>query len=139
MQEPQPERGLRILLVEDCAEVREALELLLRMEGAEVQVADAAGSALEIAGRHDFDVIVTDLGLPDVPGDVLIREILATATPRPRVIAITGFTEPYRARARAAGADAVLTKPFDWSALRAELTASPGAVASADGATGRAA
>lgn len=38
-----------------------------------------------------------------------------------RVVAVTGFSEPYANRAREAGADAVFTKPLDWSVLRDEL------------------
>jgi AmiR/NasT family two-component response regulator len=42
-------------------------------------------------------------------------------TSRPRVVVVTGFSEPYLRRARQAGADAVFTKPLDWSDLRDQL------------------
>ena len=113
--------GLRILLVEDADDIRDLLAFLLRTEGAEVQTARSARAALEAAAAWDFDVLLTDIGLPDVPGDRLIREILGMKTFRPRVVVMTGFSEPYLGRVRRAGADAVFTKPLEWSDLRAQL------------------
>ena len=114
-------RGLRILLVEDADEIRDALRLLLRLEGAEVVATRAAREALEQVGRRSFDVLLTDLGLPDLAGDVLIRTVVTTVRPRPRVVVVTGFGEPYLGRARAAGADVVFTKPVAGVALLGEL------------------
>jgi CheY-like chemotaxis protein len=116
--------GLRVLLVEDTPDVRDVFHLLLRADGAEVRAAASARAALEHAVSWDFDVLLTDLGLPDVAGDHLIKAILAMKNGRPRVIVVTGFGEPLAARARAAGADVVFTKPLEWSALCEELTAS---------------
>jgi CheY-like chemotaxis protein len=62
-------------------------------------------------------VLLTDIGLPDLAGDGLIREILGMKTPPPRVVAVTGFGPSYAALAQRAGADLVLLKPIDWSAL----------------------
>ena len=66
------------------------------------------------------------MGLPDIPGDILIREMLATATTRPHVVVVTGYGEPYTTRARAAGAEVVLTKPIEWTLLLRELQKSLG-------------
>ena len=112
--------GLRVLLVEDVDDIRELLALLLRAEGAEVRHARAARGALETAATWNFDVLLTDLGLPDMGGDDLIREILGMKS-RVKVVVVTGFGEPYAARARQAGAGVVFTKPLDWSLLRAQL------------------
>ncbi|HEV8643840.1 MAG TPA: response regulator [Methylomirabilota bacterium] len=113
--------GLRVLLVEDVDDIRELLAFLLRIEGAEVRAAASAQDALETAATWTFDVLLTDLGLPDVAGDRLIGEILGMKGSRLRVVVMTGFGEPYAARARQAGADVVFTKPLDWSVLRAQL------------------
>src|SRR5207244_1414845 len=113
--------GLRVLVVEDVDDVRELLGFLLRAEGAQIQTARSARAAIETAACWDFDVLLTDLGLPDVPGDHLIREILGMKFPKPRVVVMTGFGEPYLGRARRAGANFVFTKPFDWIALREQL------------------
>jgi len=111
----------RILLVEDAPDAREALETLLRAEGAEVVTTASGREALECVARTSFEVLLTDLGLPDIRGDILIREVLALTPRRPRVIAMTGHGEPYQSQAREAGADAVLTKPLEWSDLMREL------------------
>lgn len=110
----------RVLLVEDVDDIRNLLVFLLRSEGAEVRAAGSAQEALEAAATWNFDVLLTDLGLPDVTGDHLIREILGMKS-RVKVVVITGFGEPYADRARQAGADVVFTKPLDWSLLRAQL------------------
>ena len=59
---------------------------------------------------------------PDVAGDRLIRDILGMKTSRPQVVVMTGFGEPHIGLVRRAGADAVFTKPLEWSDLREQLT-----------------
>lgn len=112
---------LRVLLVEDADDVRKLLTLFIGVEGIEVVAAPTGRDALDAVSCETFDVLVTDLRLPDVPGELLIREILASVTPRPRVIVISGSDERQVARATAAGADVVLRKPFDWEQLREHL------------------
>ena len=112
--------GLRVLLVEDIDDIRELLAFLLTSEGAEVRAAGSAQRALEAAATWTFDVLLTDLGLPDLSGDQLIKEIVGMKS-GVKVVVVTGFGEPYAARARQAGADLVFTKPLDWSLLRARL------------------
>jgi CheY-like chemotaxis protein len=53
---------------------------------------------------------------------VVIRQVLATAPRRPWVVVVTGYEEPFISRARAAGADVVLTKPIAWPVLLDRLT-----------------
>ena len=113
--------GRRVLIVEDADDIRDLLVFLVRLEGAEVRSAATAGAALAAAASWEFDVLLTDLGLPDMPGDLLIKQVRAMKTPRPRVVVVTGYGEPYLGRARQAGADAVFVKPLEWSTLRAEL------------------
>ena len=117
----RPLSGVAILLVEDVPDTRDVLARLLESEGARVSSASTAREATELAAATDFDVLLTDLGLPDIPGDALIRRVLNGARRRPRVVAITGYGEPYTGRARRAGADAVLTKPVPWNLLTTAL------------------
>ena len=105
---------VKILLVEDSDDVRDAFTGLLRAEGADVVAVATGGAAVAAALGDDFDVLLTDFGLPDIPGDFLIRQILAIARRRPRVVVVTGYGEPYIGWARQAGADLVLTKPVEW-------------------------
>ena len=109
--------GLRILVIEDAADIREVFTVLLRAEGADVLPTANGREALEAVAHHQFDIILSDLGLPDVPGDVLVRQLLAITRNRTRVIVITGYGEPYLTRARQAGAEIVFTKPVEWTRI----------------------
>ena len=112
---------MRILIVEDTDEIRDLFTVLLTEEGAKVTSAANGHDAIAAAAGADFDVLLTDLGLPDIPGDFVIRAVLGRTRRRPRVIVVTGYGEPYQARALEAGADAVLTKPVSWSTLLRHL------------------
>jgi len=124
MEEARGDRKrLRVLLVEDSSDIREVFTLLLRAEGVDVVAAASGREATELAATRDFDVVLTDLGLPDIPGDVVIRRVLASARRRPRVIVVTGYDEPFVSLARQAGADVVFSKPVAWSTLARTLAA----------------
>jgi CheY-like chemotaxis protein len=110
-------RGARVLLVEDARDIRAVFTLLLEAEGAAVMATGNGREAAELASERDFDVLLTDLGLPDIPGEMVIRHVVATARRRPWVVVVTGYDEPFIGRARQAGADVVLTKPIAWSEL----------------------
>jgi CheY-like chemotaxis protein len=110
--------GLRMLVIEDVTDIRDVLVLLLRDEGADVVAAGSGREGVEIAKREQFHVVLCDLGLPDIGGDTLIREMRsATRERRVLVIATTGYGEPHVSRARDAGADAVFIKPINWPDL----------------------
>lgn len=121
---------MRILLVEDAPDIREVFTVLLRVEGADVTATGSGREAADLASRRDFDVVLSDLGLPDMSGDVLIRQILSTARHRTRVIVVTGYGEPYLSRARQAGAEVVFTKPVEWTRILQSLER-PGLAATA--------
>lgn len=113
--------GLKILLVEDESEPREALAALLATEGAKVTAASTGTEAMEMWRRQHFDVLLTDLGLPDVPGQDVIRRVRDGEKSRAIVVVVTGCDEPTLSEAWSAGADAVLLKPVDWPALLSRL------------------
>ena len=74
-------RGVSILVVEDAPDVLDVFTTLLRLEGADAVGAANGIDALAVSRRQRFDVAVVDLGLPDIPGDALIRAITAAARP----------------------------------------------------------
>ena len=122
-------RCLRILVIEDAQDIREVFTLLLRAEGVDVDSAANGREATELVAQQRFDVVLSDLGLPDIPGDVLIRELRARSGRATRVMVVTGYGEPFLTRARQAGADVVFTKPVEWSRIleyieRSDLAAS---------------
>jgi CheY-like chemotaxis protein len=121
MERETPLHGSRILLVEDAKDIREVFSLLLQAEGARVTAAGTGREAIDAATLREFDIVLTDLGLPDIPGDMVIRQVLATARRRPWVVVVTGYGEPFVGRAREAGANVVLTKPIAWAQLLARL------------------
>ena len=117
----QPLTGTSILLVEDVTDIRDVFAALLASEGAEVVAVGTALDALSRLRQRNFDVVLTDLGLPDVSGLVLIDMIVASGARRPRIVVVTGYGEPHTSEARRAGADAILTKPVAWSRLVSQL------------------
>ena len=121
MRERRESRRPRVLLVEDATDIRDVFQMLLEAEGAQVVATGSGREAAALAAREDFDVLLTDLGLPDISGEMVIRQTVRNARRRPRIVVVTGYDEPFTTRARAAGADAVLTKPVMWSSLIDEL------------------
>lgn len=122
--------GQRILVIEDAADIRDVFAVLLRAEGADVIATGSGREAADLVADNHFDVVLSDLGLPDVPGDVLIRQIVASSKGRTRVIVVTGYGEPFVSRAHQAGADVVFTKPVEWTRILDYLRR-PGLAASA--------
>ena len=114
-------RELRILLVEDHADSRRIIANLLNHSGYNVSVADCAGTALQMLNAHKFDVIVSDIGLPDGSGYALI--MLAKQCQASIIaVALTGFCAEQDIRfSREVGFDFYLTKPVDFHELRTVL------------------
>jgi two-component system, chemotaxis family, CheB/CheR fusion protein len=122
MKRERKSRRPRVLLVEDATDIRDVFQMLLEAEGAQVVATGSGVEAARLTAREEFDVLVTDLGLPDIPGEMVIRQTVRNARRRPRIVVVTGYDEPFTTRARAAGADVILTKPVMWSTLVDELT-----------------
>jgi two-component system sensor histidine kinase EvgS len=105
----------RILLVEDVALNRRLLATLLRSNGHEVVEAADGGTALGTLAENSFDLVILDLGLPDMNGfDVLARMRAKT----PVVVLTASAGEAIDARALQAGAELVLHKPVSAAELR---------------------
>jgi CheY-like chemotaxis protein/anti-sigma regulatory factor (Ser/Thr protein kinase) len=106
----------RILVVDDETDTLELLRHLLESEGAVVEVAESAVAALAHLDRASFDVLVSDLGLPEQDGFALIREVRArgrSAAALP-AIALTGYADRDSANlSRAAGFQVHIGKPVD--------------------------
>jgi two-component system CheB/CheR fusion protein len=87
-------RGLQILVIEDAPDVLGVLTMLLRIEDADVAAAGSGQEALRVFRSRHFDVVVSDLGLPDISGDVLIRAIIEAARRPINIVVITGESQP---------------------------------------------
>ena len=113
--------GVSILVVEDAPDVLGVFMMLLRLEGAHAVGAANGVEGLAASRRHPFDVAIIDLGLPDIPGEVLIRSVKAAAGRSPTVVVITGEQGASVSRARDAGASTIFVKPCDWGQVLAYL------------------
>jgi CheY-like chemotaxis protein len=112
------ESGRSILIVEDNADAREALRMLLELDGHVVEAAAEGGEALDIMWAKDPDIALVDIGLPGIDGYEVARRVRARDPRRPLLIALTGYGQPEdRRRATDAGFDSLLVKPVDPAAL----------------------
>jgi CheY-like chemotaxis protein len=112
--------GLRILLVEDHPDTAAALSQLLGAMGHRATVAGSVAEALGAADREHFDLVVSDIGLPDGDGHQLMREL----SQRHHLcgIAVSGYgMEEDRRRSLSAGFRFHLTKPISLSQLQAAI------------------
>ncbi len=102
---------LRIFIIEDHADTARGLAMYLRSSGHEVHVALDVRSARQLATEIDYDILLSDIGLPDGNGWDLLEELRAR---RPiKAIAMSGYnTEADRERSKAAGFVEHLPKPL---------------------------
>jgi DNA-binding response OmpR family regulator len=104
---------MRILLAEDHRDTAEMFRLVLEHEGHEVEVAVNVTSALKKASEQSFDLLISDLGLPDGSGLDLMRELRRRRKLLPG-IALSGYGQEQDVqRSREAGFFAHLIKPKD--------------------------
>lgn len=107
-----------ILMVEDHPDTAQVMAMLLRGMGHTVQVATTVSEAMEALEGSTFDIMVSDVGLPDGTGVDLIRQVRAIYGPEMPAIALTGFgMEEDIARTREAGFNEHLTKPVNTQKL----------------------
>jgi len=110
--------GRSILIVEDNVDARDALRMLLELDGHTVEAVEEGQQALEVARAKDPDIALVDIGLPGIDGYEIARRVRARDTRRPVLIALTGYGQPEdRRRATDAGFDDMLVKPVDPTAL----------------------
>lgn len=116
----------RILVIDDERDVRDSVARILAREGYEVRTADGGTAGLDEYRQHGAEIVITDIIMPGPHGIDVIGE-LRRLDAGVRIVAISGggnfgpngyqpgaiTTDAYLAAASKAGADAVVTKPFD--------------------------
>lgn len=124
---------LRVLVVEDNVDAAQMLRELLELSGHDVTVATTGHVGLEALRGRRVDVVLCDLGIPDMSGYEVARAIRADASLRETLlVALTGYGQPEdRRRTAEAGFDEHLTKPVDLEVLHQVL----GRLAAARGAS----
>src|SRR5262245_19012087 len=115
--------GLRILLVEDHDDTREALSLLLELDGHEVVTARDGREALSVGLKLHPDVVITDFDMPNMDGAGLARELRRAESQIGHVpiLVVTALNRSLIESAMEAGADAHITKPVDFDVLKQTL------------------
>jgi DNA-binding response OmpR family regulator len=113
-------RHIQILFVEDHEDTARVLGRILKNAGFDVSHAASLAKAREMAASRRFDLVISDLALPDGSGLDLMRSLRDSQGLRG--IALSGFgTDDDVAASMAAGFAAHLIKPVDWEQLRVEI------------------
>lgn len=129
VEEVRPGGPLRILLVEDNVNSLRVMARLLGRRGHRVATAESVEAALRVADEQgEFDLLISDLGLPDGTGLDLMRRLRSTGGPPGIALSGFGMDDDLR-RSREAGFVEHLTKPVDFLKLEAaigRIAAKPG-------------
>src|ERR1700761_979637 len=127
-----------VLVVEDERKLRDFIRSYLERAGFTVLSTGSGAEAITLAATAAPDLVVLDLGLPDVPGETVARELRAAAT-APRVLMLTAKSgEEDRVRGLELGADDYVTKPFSPRelVLRVQAVLRRGAPSASSGTAG---
>ena len=116
-----------VLVVDDNVDAAQTLAMLLESEGLKVAVAHTAREALEVGRRLSPTVLFLDIGLPDMDGHMLAREMREMAATRNScLVALTGYGQPEdRQKAKDAGFDEFMVKPASLSGMLSVISEAP--------------
>src|SRR5947209_8515037 len=113
--------ALSVLVVDDEEHVRETLAEMVGALGHSVRVADGGRAALSALDAEEFDLVFTDLSMPEMDGWEVAREV-RRRSPHTRVAVVTGYGKDASRTPPAAPADIVIGKPFDFAQIEEVLT-----------------
>ena len=112
----------RVLVVDDDRQLLRALRITLAARGYEVGTAADGATALTLASRTPPDLVIVDLGLPDMDGVAVVEGLRGWCT-APIIVLSARHTEAAKVNALDAGADDYVTKPFGMDELLARMRA----------------
>ena len=112
-------KGLEVLVVDDSEDTTEMVQHLLEIGGASVCAVTSGSEALRVAREKDFDVVLSDISMPEMDGFQFLSELRKLPGKEGlQAVALTGFGRPEDVRrAIEEGFHAHLTKPFDLQTL----------------------
>lgn len=119
----------RVLVVDDDPALVRTLRINLRARGYEVIVARDGRTALQVVAEDEPDLLVLDLGLPDLDGVSVLRRLRATNTV-PVIVLSARHSSEDKVEALDLGADDYVTKPFGVEELMARIRAASGTLPS---------
>ncbi len=112
----------KILVVDDDEEILSILRDMIQLKGHRVHVASEGSAALELIQKEDFDLVLTDLGMPVISGWEIARCVKEKDRRTP-VVLVTGWGTQYEEEDLSArGVDLVLSKPLSWDKLLEAVT-----------------
>jgi two-component system KDP operon response regulator KdpE len=114
---------LRVLVIDDEPAIRKLLRVGLSAHGYQIMEASSGKMALELLGEQRPDLIILDLGLPDMQGHELLRTMRARNDSVPIVVLSSRDDEAGKVQALDSGADDYVTKPFGMDELLARMRA----------------
>ncbi len=114
---------MRVLLVEDDRSTALAVSQILSKADCDCDTTGLGEDGVELAGQHDYDVIILDLWLTDIDGFEVIRQLRSAAISTPTLILSGCDDTESKVKCLQLGADDYLTKPFHQSELTARIQA----------------
>lgn len=117
-----------ILVVEDDRALRLMLQEILEAEGLTVEMAEDGEYALRFAARHRPALVVLDMRLPDMGGEIVAQGLQAGGDSAPPILLVTGDTRDMDETARRLGAFGYIAKPFEVDELLTSVQAALSAV-----------
>jgi len=117
------ENRMRVLLIEDDSATAQSIELMLLSEGFNVFATDMGEEGVDLGKIYDYDIILLDLGLPDISGYEVLRQLRVNKIKTPILIlsGMGGIDD--KVRGLGFGADDYMTKPFHKDELVARIHA----------------
>jgi two-component system, cell cycle response regulator CtrA len=119
----QKANGMRVLLIEDDSVTAQSIELMLKSESFNVYTTDLGEEGVDLGKLYDYDIILLDLNLPDMPGFEVLRSLRVSKIKTPILIlsGLAGIED--KVKGLGFGADDYMTKPFHKDELVARIHA----------------
>jgi len=114
---------MRVLLIEDDSATAQSIELMLKCEGFDVYTTDFGKEGVDLGKLYDYDIILLDLNLPDMPGFEVLRSLRVSKVKTP-ILILSGLADiEDKVSGLGYGADDYMTKPFHRGELVARIHA----------------
>jgi two-component system cell cycle response regulator CtrA len=114
---------MRVLLIEDDRATAQGIELMLKSDGFNMYTADLGEEGVDLGKLYDYDIILLDLNLPDMPGFDVLKTLRLAKVDTPILILSGNSDIDNKVRGLGSGADDYMTKPFHKEELIARIHA----------------
>src|SRR6516225_2350403 len=114
---------MRVLLIEDDRDIAQCIELMLKLENFNIYTTDLGEEGIDLGKLYDYDIILLDLNLPDMPGFEVLRSLRVSKVKTP-ILILSGLADiEDKVSGLGYGADDYMTKPFHRDELVARIHA----------------